>query len=593
MKLLIPTTLVTIAMGLMLVAAPALANQGAERTAVADAEESAERQARAEIESLLSRLCPGRCELVDIDITSDEPRAVGGASPGFEGAGGPAQYDTDIERIEATIMMDSELPENFQANIPRMAQFRLQNLADDIVVRPELLEFPSPQLPPSPEGHPETPPEPPEPEPQPEPEPIEEPADEEPEEEAADEPDEQAEADEPFWQQALPWIALLMTLLILGGLIILILRRLEALASADDNPQAARDERDADQPSAVMPDAEALRDDISQSRTALNQMLRDWIDDDPRQVAVLVRLVGSQILSDLRRDPEMRPPLETVSDHVAELDERIDPEQAQSVARKARSRYEARMVVDDGASDADWDFLEGLTLGQISKLLDNTSRRERGFVLTRLSPVIRSRYLENLDGDDRRKLLLETSSSESLSKSESRKLAARLREVADEFTDAARQADGQAAMITEMLDAMTLGEQQDVLVDMSQNRPDVAHAVLSRMCLESAVLEVPDDMLADTVHRLGVETLTIFLQGTRDDITQRILDAAPASKRQAISTELSLDIPSSRADFLDARSKFSNAIIATLRRNGYDVADFNSTALQGDNHHSPQSEMAQ
>ena len=591
MKLLIPTTLVTMAMGLMLVAAPAFANQGAERTAVADAEQSAERQARAEIESLLSRLCPGRCELVDIDITSAEPRAVGGTRPGFEGAGGPSQYDTDIDRIEATIMMDSGLPENFQANIPRMAQFRLQNLADDIVVRPELLEFPSPQLPPSPEGRPETPPEP--PEQQPEPEPIEEPPDDEPEEEAADEPDEQAEADEPFWQQALPWIALLMTLLILGGLIILILRRLEALASADDDRQPARDDRDDEQTSAVMPDAEALRDDISQSRTALNQMLRDWIDDDPKQVAVLVRLVGSKILSDLRRDPEMRPQLETVSQHVAELDDRIDAEQAQSVARKARSRYEARMVVDDGATDADWDFLEGLTLGQIAKLLDNTSRRERGFVLTRLSPVIRSRYLENLDGDDRRELLLETSSSESLSKSESRKLAARLREVADEFTDAARQADGQAAMITEMLDAMTLGEQQDVLVDMSHNRPDVAHAVLSRMCLESAVLEVPDDMLADTVHRLGVETLTTFLQGTRDDITQRILDAAPASKRQAISTELSLDIPSSRADFLNARSEFSDAIIATLRRNGYDVADFNSTALQGDNHHSQHSEMVQ
>ena len=583
------TALVAVA-GLLLFSLPATANNSAASSAAAEAESSAERQARGEIESLLGRLCPGRCELIDIDVTVGEPSAIGSVSPGFEGAG-PSSFEAEVQRIEATVMMDSGLPENFQASIPRMAEFRLQELADDIIVSLEPLEFPNPQLPPMPDGIEQTPPQ---PEPLPEPMPFEEPEPEpepEPEddEEATDE--EPAETGPPLWQQVLPWIALLLTLLILGGLIILILRRLESMADSD---RAVPESDETAEPADIttMPDTDALRDDLTRSRSVLNRMLRQWIEDDPKEVAHLVRLVGPDLLSDLRRDPDLRPSLEVVSDHVAGFDKRIDPDTAQSITEKARSRYDAQLVVDDGRADAEWDFLEGLTLGQVSRLLDSTSRREKSFVLTRLSPIIRSRFLEGLDPDRRRRLLLEASSSESLSKTESRELAGRLRQIADEFTDAAREAEGQAAMLIEMLEAMELDEQRDVLRDMSDNRPDVADAVLSRLCLESALLEVPDEIVADTVHRMPVEPLTTFLQATRDDITQRILEASPTSKRQAVSTELSLDIPATRADFLEARRQFSDTVVSTLRRNGYDILEFNTNALQARSPESNPTEVA-
>lgn len=570
------TLLLALIVASLLVSQTALA--GSENTAREEAKSTAERQARAEIESLLSRLCPGRCELVALDVTVEEPRELGAVNPGFGGAAG-ARFETEVSRIEATVLMDSNLPETFRANLPRMAQFRLQDLAPDVEVRPEMLAFPDPQLPPMPDAPPEPPPQPrPLPE-QPE-EPAEEPAAEPPPEEATP-PPAAPTAEAPLWQQALPWVALLLTLLILGGLIVLVLRRLEALSTA--RPDADRPAADGDTDaatSATMPDVEALRRELQRSRSALNRMLRRWIDDAPEEVAALVRLLGPEILSDLRRDPEFRPALQTVSDHVADFDDRLDAERAQSIAEKARSRFDAQLVVDDGADDAEWDFLEGLTLGQITTLLESASRREKSFLLTRLSSILRSRYLEQLDSDTRRQLLLDASTAEALSRTESRELAARLRQMADEFIDAGREATGQAAMIVEMIDAMALAEQEDVLGDLRDNRPDVAQRVLSRICLESALVELPSEVLADAIHRQPVETLATFLQGTRDDIRNYVLDASPASKRQAVATELSLDIPTTHADFLDARQAFSDALLSTLRRNGYDIAEFNTDALR-------------
>src|SRR5690606_16818777 len=119
----------------------------------------------------------------------------------------------------------------------------------------------------------------------------------------------------------------------------------------------------------------------------------------PKEVALLVRLVGPELLADLRRDREIRPALETVSEEVGRLHETLEPAEAQAIAEKARSRHAAQLVVDDSAGDVEWDFLEGLSLGQVGTLLESASQRERGFVLSRLSTVIRSRYLESLDAD--------------------------------------------------------------------------------------------------------------------------------------------------------------------------------------------------
>lgn len=576
-------------------ASTAFAQRGNANTAREEARASAEAQARVELESLLGRLCPGRCELVELKAVVAEPRQVGQVLPGFEGSPG-ALFDAEVRRLEATILMDSTLPENFRTNIPRMAQFRLQSLAPTIIITPEFLEFPQPQLPPMPEALPSPPPQ---PRPLPEPVALPEPTDVQPAQAPEDPaPAEPTQDETPSWQLFLPWIALLLTLLILGGLIIILLRRLEALAKHQPTPAVAHDDQPPAAPTeqpARMPDIEALRAELTGSRSILNKMLRRWLDEDPKELAQLIRLIGPDILSDLRRDPEIHPALKVLSQEIGLLHQALDARQAQEIAEKARARQAAQLVIDDDTAEDGWDFLEGLNLGQIGTLLENTSQKERGFVLARLSPVLRSRYLESLTPDARRRLLLEASQADSISRTDARKLARRLREIADEFIDAGREAHGQATLIIEMLQAMTLHEQENILRDLQQTRQDVAAAALSAICLESAIPHLPDTALANAIHRIPLQTLTTFLQGTGRHIKDHVLNLAPGARRQTLAAELSLELPSTRADFLEARKVFNDALLATLRRDGFEIATFNTNALRRSAHgrSSPSSEAAE
>lgn len=564
-------------LALFLSAGPLAAQSGSANMARENARANAETQARGELESLLARLCPGRCELVELRAVVSEPRARGDVTPGFEGSTS-ARFEAQVRRIEATILMDSNLPDNFRTNIPRMAQYRLQYLAPTIDIRPEFLDFPQPQLPPMPDNLPRIAPEPPPRAPQPEPAPevtAEPPS--APVETAVEEPPARTT---PLWQELLPWIALLLTLFILVGLIILLLRRLEDLAKAAQQPRTDSQAEGKKEAAPVkMPDVEALRAELKQSRSVLNRMLRSWINDDPEEVAQLVRFLGTDLLTDLQKDPESKNALESVSAHVGRLHKPLDASEATNIAEKARARHAAQLVVEDSSGDGEWEFLEGLGLSQVTRLLKDTSSRERSYILSRLPRVMRSRYLESLEVQNRRRLLLEASDAESLTRSQARELAGRLRALAEEFADAGRQAQGQAAMIVEMIEAMSLKEQEAVLVDLYRAKPDVANAVLGQICLESTLLHLPQSALSNAIHRLPVESLSTYLQGAEPAITSHILENAPTSKRRALETELSLEIPSTRADFLEARQRFMSTVLATLGRDGVDVTSFNQSAL--------------
>ncbi|MFW5967545.1 MAG: hypothetical protein ACOCV2_08515, partial [Persicimonas sp.] len=116
----------------------------ASRSAVEQERKTVESQASQHVQNLFSRLCPGRCELVDLEVTMDDPSPDGSAAPGFES--GPADaYEASADSIEMAVMIDSNLPSSFQSSLPRMIEYQLSNLAENIEVRPEMLDFPEPQ----------------------------------------------------------------------------------------------------------------------------------------------------------------------------------------------------------------------------------------------------------------------------------------------------------------------------------------------------------------------------------------------------------------------------------------------------------------
>jgi len=560
------------------------------RTALDRERQAIESQARRTVDSLFQRLCPGRCQLVELQAEMKSPETVGGVEPGF-GSGSNASFDIEAKSLNLTVLIDSKLPSNFQQNIPRMLEYQLGDLAPKIEVRRETLSFPEPQNRPSPpsqdrQRRPRPRPKPKMPQAQPErrekPKEDEEPAKEEPDKK---ETDRREAASARAWfgmvlEEVAPWLGPILLVVVLLALMFPLLRRLGDLLdrrAMGVAPTGAG--QGADGP---RPDVEALRARLTESRAVKNRVLRRWLEEDVESVAGLVRLLGPGILDDLKTDESLQTRLEEVSEIVARNREPMDDDEIEWIVNAARARISAAQLMHERQGlESDWDFLEGISVATLQRILRACGTEEQVHVIGQLPSSLRSSYLESLDGDQRKQLFMAAGTSE-LSKQQSRALAARLRKRADEYGHVGAEAEGQAALVVDMLESLPLDEQEETLRDLEQTRPEVAEAVMSEVLLASAAVHVPGELLAGAVHRTPVDELANFLRRSGDEIRRRILEVAPEKKREDLQTELALDTPVPRDEFLEARDRFLDGLETALRREGRDLVEANRRALHGD-----------
>jgi flagellar motor switch protein FliG len=86
-------------------------------------------------------------------------------------------------------------------------------------------------------------------------------------------------------------------------------------------------------------------------------------------------------------------------------------------------------------------------------------------------------------------------------------------------------------------------------------------------------------VLADAIHRTPVDTLASFLRGTEPGVRERVMEVAPSRKRDSLETELSLDVPVGKTEFLESRQAFMQTVRESARRDGVDLAKANSQVL--------------
>ncbi len=530
-------------------------------------------QARNIVESLFERLCPGRCQLVSLDVKMERPKPVGQATPGFESVSG-SSYDATPRGINVNVLLDSKLPRNFQANIPRMIQYQLHTLAPKINVKPELLNFPEPQLAPMAPYLPEPPQRTFQPPPLPEiPAPLP-PVEAEKKEAVVDEvvPVEEESVLKNFLKELAPWLGPILMALVLFGFALVLLRRISELGKSgamlsEDSKKKVRNV-----------DLDLVKQDFENNRSLRNRILRKWIGEDPEGVADLVRWIGPHILVDLKKDSALKPQLTIIAGILSDQNDTLSFEEIEKLGGVAQKRLVSEKVIFDGSGKSDWEFLEGLGVNSLHRIVKGCTTDEHVYVLGQLPRSLRGSYLETLSNAARKELVLGTSST-MMSKTDASSLAARLRRNADEFSHISTEANGQTMLVLEMVEALALDEQISMLRDLSANRPEVSQRVLNRLVLETTTLLIPGDILADAIHRTPIETLTGFLRGTLPEVRDHFLTIAPGSKRQALGTELSLNLPVGRGEYLSARDTLMKTLHGLALRDGFDLSKANLKML--------------
>lgn len=541
----------------------------------ASAQTRTEARAREIVNNLFERLCPGRCELIQINAQMGEASASGLVEPGFE-EDPVGAYEGTVERLRVEILLDSALPTGFRQNLPRMLRFRLRELAPTIEVRTEALQFPEPQLEPTPPVvrepplMPVRPPAPPASEEDVEPVESDAPA-APPEPEASEEVDAGA-----VWLSAIPWIGGLLLALMLAFLVLILVRRLSrrpdvgtsAAAGAGGMTTAERRRQLLERQVQEMIDA---------SRAVTNRALRRWLTDDASAVAGFVKLFGPGVLSDLRQRDELSAPLRQVSEQLIRQPAPPIDAEALTLLEQAKARLAAAEIEE--SSTGSWDFLEGLSTRQLERLLEGAAPAERVCLLAELSTSARSGLIASLPEAQRAKLALSAAASEELSTVERRRLLARMRQAAEDIRGQADSAAAGRALAEEVLGSVSAPDQLSFARELRAERPEVAERVLESVLFEAALVHVSNAALADSGAQAKLPILATFLNGTEDRIRVRLLDALPPGPKRAVEAELSLERNHNRSEFFAARESLVSSVLEVLQRDGESPRRANLEAL--------------
>ena len=552
--------------------------------------------AKQRIEQVLTRLCPGRCELIDLNVNVSVPKTVGRVLPGFDT---PTAAEVSVEGIEARVMIDKALPRSFRSNLPQMLTYRLGDLSTKVVITPIQLKFPSPQLPPTPPPLPDYPeqakPRPPVAEtakPEPVPKPMEEvkPVIEEPiEEPPAPKKD--------LVDLLLPWVPLGVILLFVSVLTLFILRQLRRFQEALEGKQAEPFEHESqallkpsrlnpashspytnsrEEEQASMPDLHQMLQSLKATRSIQNKVLRRWLEDDPQEVGLLVSLLGAEILNDLKQDRALKTTLETLSHQVASLRTPVNSVQAWQLSYALKARLNAAQILhDERALGATWAFIHGLSINTLKQLFDALSAAEQSHFIGQLPMEIRGAFLGQITSQQRQNIMLFAGAESGLNRVQSLDLAHRLKKHSEELNPMGEEMNAQASLIIDMLNALPFAQQLESLLPLESQRPQVTHAILRQLCLEEVIAYAPSEVLTEAILRTPFDVTLNTMRGMAEPLAQRMLAAAPPHQALAYAEELEIPISVRQSEFLNGRVSFLQSLSSALKREGVDLLDLN------------------
>jgi hypothetical protein len=546
-----------------------------------------ETQSRQRIDSILSRLCPGSCELLDLKVLVSSPKPVGEVLPGFDQA---SAAEVIVEGIEGKIMLDKALPSSFKNSLPQMIQYRLNDLSSKVLISTVQLAFPKPQNAPQPpaleepremEDHQvedadiETPKAEEVKAPEPAPEPL---------------PEIQHPTIDPqsiLLDKLLFWLPLLVVMLFatfLALYVVKAIRRLEnqeMIQKQQREQEFAFDQNDIDQ-RLEMPDLDEMKQQLRKSRTIQNKVLRKWLDDSLSDVAQLIKLLGADLLDDLKQDPSMKRPLENLGEELSQSRNYPSAQQAWHIHQSLQARLLAIQVTHDEKQNLNvWDFLQGLNLKVIKKLYDSLSIAEKEHLISQLSVEVRPQFLNQLNQSERTQLMLQAGAEGILSKNHSIDLANRLKRQAEEMNPVTEDLSVQVNLIAEMIDALSFQAQIDSIMPLQIQKPQIAQAILSKICLEAIIYEAPETALADAVIKTQFNDLIDLLRGIQPAFKEAILAVIPKNELSKYTEELAyLHTEISQAQYLKARASFLHILTQTLKRDGFDLLELNQKVIQ-------------
>ncbi|MBF5042086.1 hypothetical protein FGE12_06745 [Aggregicoccus sp. 17bor-14] len=515
----------------------------------------AEERSRAEVNDLLRTLCPEQCVLVSVEARVED-EAVGGAVPGFESLSGGAKLPT-VRSVNASVLVDSQLPAPFRTRLKGLVAQRLKEVAGQSNVNVEALAFP-PRNAPHLEAQPPAPTPP------------------QPAAAAPSAPDAPVPTmGERLQESLLPAAPLLavvlllaLSLMVLGGLLVLALRRPAdgsgggAWLEPEPLPEAAPANAQA-APALDYPAARARRLErtLREERAVRNAVVREALTrGELRPVALWTRELGDFLLEDLRGDADLGPAVAGVAAELGRVPALDAAARAQALSELEGRTLAARLVQAADSADAAFSFLQGVPPQRFASAVRALPSAALEVALRFAPAAARTAALQELSDAQRTALALALARQPEVSTAHALAVAEELRSRLAESAGGASQVD---AMLGELLETLPL-EEQDRLVEQLRREGDTR--ATRSLITESTLTRSPVEQLSAALLRLPPARLVSYLGGAEVSVREQLLAACPTKLQRELREELKLRGSSARDEFLAARRELLVSLREELAR---------------------------
>lgn len=549
------------------------------RADVAGLRANAEARAQGQIQDLLRSLCPEQCTLLSVEAKVEE-ETVGNAAPGFEGlAGGPRVQV--LRGVKAHVVADSQLPSAFRTRLKNLLLQRLAPLGPQNTVNVESVAYPPRNAPhldrqeqPLPPAEPEK------------------------------------KEEEPLVDPRTPWerlqdklieaaplltivILLVMTLIVLGALFVLALRRQGApaepqpeywpeepaadLAAKDAAPaaaaaaaveEAARPDKPAPVPAFPPERFRKLERALHEERGLRNAVVRQALrGGDVKPVAIWTREFGEFVLEDLRGDEQIAQNIPALA---AEL-RRPEPPDASS-RNAAMYELEGRLIGARLAESADptgqaFAFLEGISPDRFAAAVKELPPAALDVALRFAPSRLRAAALDALPTAQRGELVLALARRPDVSTTYALSVAEDLRA---RVLDTASGASQLGRVLGEVVDSLSMAD-QDRLLD--RLRREGSAQLANQLLTESTLKGAPVEILSAALLTLPPARLVSYLSNAEAGLRDQLINACPVKLRGDLVEELQLKGKGSSEEFLAARRELLQSVSQEISRRGLMPSD--------------------
>lgn len=515
--------------------------------------------------------CPGRCELLEVRAEVQDGPLVAHVAPGFEELA-PDTRAVRARSLDVLLLLDARLPAEFRRDLVTMVRARLRQLPAPATVRADVVAFPKP-LPP------ETPPALADPKP-PEPALAKE---EEPMPPAAEPP-----LPPPTLAQrvldglvdAFPWLLALS--MIAGTLLLAIWLKRRQIPTAGAEPTAGEATSDSTMPPAKAPPLEPvvrrLSAELDESPRLRMAVFRELLlaEGQEDRFARCVQLLGPTIADGLREDPSCRPALQRVGARIRSGLSEPRAEESHRLLRELEVLLTAvRLEGAPGDLEDAFSFLDRLTESQFRQLLEESPPASQSVALRFAPEHLREGALEAMGPARRRALLLDMAESRTPARDEVQRAADELRFLAAQIAPVG-DADG-TDVLADLLASRDESEQASLL-DALAGKPALHRAVLARLCTETTLERVDDDVLAAAASAVPLPELAVYLRAAPPIIRERFLAATTGPLGAALRGEVELQIPAPVTRIAAARRDLLRAVRAVAEQRGLSLQTLNESA---------------